>query len=117
LIRRKQFETVRNFDQAPSIPVFGKQTNWHLTRQQISFAVISTGGSTCAVAVTYEDPTGAYPLPVSSAPTSSPCSRIVQPIRHARGEHGPDYGLPVRAEFAVVGRSQGQFIALQAGIR
>ena len=46
-----------------------KLTNWHTTPQQISFAVLSTGGSSWAIAVTFEDPSGVYPSPNSSAPT------------------------------------------------
>lgn len=44
--------------------------NWQTTPQQIAFAVLSTGGSSWAVSVTYEDPTGVYPSPVSSSPTA-----------------------------------------------
>jgi hypothetical protein len=47
-----------------------KQTNWHSTPQEISFTVLSTGGSSWAIDITYEDPTGTYPSPRSSAPTS-----------------------------------------------
>jgi hypothetical protein len=47
--------------------VAGKTTNWHCTPKQISFAVQSTGGSSWAIAVTYEDPTGLYPSPNSLA--------------------------------------------------
>jgi hypothetical protein len=43
--------------------------NWHATPQQIAFAVLSTGRSSWAIAVTYEDPSGVYPSPISSAPT------------------------------------------------
>lgn len=46
-----------------------KQANWQATPQQISFAVLSTGGSSWAIAVTFEDPTGVFPSPNSSAPT------------------------------------------------
>jgi hypothetical protein len=46
-----------------------KLTNWHCTPQQISFAVLSTGGSSWAISFTFEDPSGAYPSPNSSAPT------------------------------------------------
>lgn len=46
-----------------------KVANWHATPQQISFAVLSTGGSSWAISVTYEDPSGTYPSPNSSAPT------------------------------------------------
>ena len=47
-----------------------KQTNWDgESPMQIAFAVLSTGGSSWAIAVTYEDPTGTYPSPISSAPT------------------------------------------------
>jgi hypothetical protein len=36
---------------------------------EISFAVISTGGSSYFISATLEDPTGTYPSPVSSSPT------------------------------------------------
>ena len=52
-----------------SAPSSWKTTNWQCTPQQISFAVISTGGSSWAISVTYEDPSGTYPSPNSSAPT------------------------------------------------
>ena len=42
---------------------------WYATPQEISFTVLSTGGSSWAISVTYEDPGGVYPSPVSSAPT------------------------------------------------
>lgn len=43
--------------------------NWHCAPQEISFAVISSGGSSYFISVTLEDPSGTYPSPVSSAPT------------------------------------------------
>src|SRR5215471_21225473 len=46
-----------------------KLANWNATPQQISFAVLSTGGSSWSIDVIYEDPTGVYPSPRSSAPT------------------------------------------------
>ncbi len=46
--------------------------NWHATPQQISFAAISTGGSSWSINLAYEDPTGTYPSPNSSAPTAFP---------------------------------------------
>jgi hypothetical protein len=46
-----------------------KVANWQTTPQQIAFAVISTGGSSWSIAVTFEDPSGVYPSPISSAPT------------------------------------------------
>jgi hypothetical protein len=36
--------------------------------QQISFAVISTGGSSWFISGTLENPTGTYPSPVSASP-------------------------------------------------
>ncbi|MES5485943.1 hypothetical protein QMZ05_24585 [Bradyrhizobium sp. INPA03-11B] len=42
---------------------------WHATPQQISFAILSTGGSSWTVDVCYEDPSGTFPSPNSSAPT------------------------------------------------
>jgi hypothetical protein len=41
-----------------------KIANWQTTPQQIAFAVLSTGGSSWSISVTYEDPTGVYPSPV-----------------------------------------------------
>jgi hypothetical protein len=46
-----------------------KQANWHVTPQQISFAVLSTGGSSWAIAVTFEDSSGVFPSPNSSTPS------------------------------------------------
>jgi hypothetical protein len=40
------------------------------TPQQLSFAVLSTGGSSWSIDITFEDPTGTYPSPRSSAPTA-----------------------------------------------
>lgn len=47
-----------------------KVANWHANPQQISFTVLSTGGSSWSVDVCYEDPTGTYRSPISSAPTA-----------------------------------------------
>jgi hypothetical protein len=44
--------------------------NWQATPQQVSFAAISTGGSSWNINLAYEDPTGVYPSPNSSAPTA-----------------------------------------------
>jgi hypothetical protein len=44
--------------------------NWHTTPQQISFASISTGGSSWNINVCFEDPSYVYPSPNSSAPTA-----------------------------------------------
>ena len=44
--------------------------NWHTTPQQVSIAVITASGSSFAISVTYEDPTGVYPSPNSSSPTA-----------------------------------------------
>lgn len=46
-----------------------KIPNWQATPQQVSFAVLSTGGSSWSIDVTFEDPSGTYPSPRSSAPT------------------------------------------------
>lgn len=46
-----------------------KPANVQCTPQQIAFAVLSTGGSSWAIAVTFEDPSGTFPSPNSSAPT------------------------------------------------
>lgn len=44
--------------------------NWQATPQQISFAVLSTGGSSWSISGTLEDPQGVYPSPNSTAPTA-----------------------------------------------
>lgn len=44
--------------------------NWHATPQQISFAVLSTGGSSWSIDVCFEDLEYVYPSPVSSAPVA-----------------------------------------------
>jgi hypothetical protein len=46
--------------------------NWHATPQQVSFAAISTGGSSWNIKVCFEDPTGTFPSPNSSSPTAFP---------------------------------------------
>jgi len=46
-----------------------KVVNWQCTPQEISFAVISSGGSSYFIDVTLEDPTNTYPSPISSLPT------------------------------------------------
>jgi hypothetical protein len=51
-------------------PSVWKVANWQATPQEISFAVISTGGSSYFISATLEDPTGVYPSPNSSAPTA-----------------------------------------------
>jgi hypothetical protein len=47
-----------------------KTTNWQCTPQQISFAVLSTGGSSWFIDVAFEDPQNVYPSPNSSLPTA-----------------------------------------------
>jgi hypothetical protein len=44
--------------------------NWHSVPQEVSFAAISTGGSSWNINLCYEDPTGVFPSPNSSAPTA-----------------------------------------------
>ena len=51
----------------------GIAANWQTTPQQIAFAVISTSGSSWAIAATFEDPSDVYPSPISSAPPASRC--------------------------------------------
>lgn len=46
---------------ASTTPSAWKLVNWHATPQQISFAVISTGGSSYFISATLEDPTATYP--------------------------------------------------------
>jgi hypothetical protein len=43
--------------------------NWHATPQAISFAILSTGGSSWSVDICFEDPSYTYKSPISSAPT------------------------------------------------
>lgn len=45
-------------------------TNWQATPQQISFAVISSGGSSYFISGTLEDPSYTFRSPVSSSPTA-----------------------------------------------
>jgi hypothetical protein len=40
-----------------------------VTTPQIAFAVLSSAGSSWSIAVTFEDPSGIFPSPNSSAPT------------------------------------------------
>jgi hypothetical protein len=47
-----------------------KVPNTAATPQQISFAVISTGGSSWFIDVAFEDPTNVFPSPNSSLPTA-----------------------------------------------
>jgi hypothetical protein len=47
-----------------------KVPNAHATPQQLSMAVISTGGSSWFIDVAFEDPTNTYPSPNSSLPTA-----------------------------------------------
>jgi hypothetical protein len=47
-----------------------QEPNWQATPQQISFAILSTGGSSWSVDITFEDPSGVNPSPRSSAPTA-----------------------------------------------
>lgn len=47
-----------------------KPVNWWLSPQQISFTVISTGGSSWAIEVCYEDPSDTFASPVSTSPTA-----------------------------------------------
>jgi hypothetical protein len=46
-----------------------KIVNSNCTPQEISFAVLSTGGSSYVIDVTLEDPTNTFPSPNSSLPT------------------------------------------------
>jgi hypothetical protein len=60
-----RFVTITSSTQLTWSPV-----NWQAAPQQVSFAVISTGGSSWNINVTYEDPSGVYPSPNSSSPTA-----------------------------------------------
>lgn len=46
-----------------------KVPNWHAEPMQLTFSVISSGGSSYFVSATLEDPSFTYRSPVSSAPT------------------------------------------------
>ncbi|MGJ4888999.1 hypothetical protein ACQR1Y_12435 [Bradyrhizobium sp. HKCCYLRH3099] len=69
-----------------------KLTNWQATPQELSFAVISTGGSSYSIAVTFEDPTATYPNPNSSAPTGF---TIFTGSSNAAFELGSSVTLPI----------------------
>lgn len=47
-------------------------TNWHVTPQQLGFAILSSGGSNWQIDGTLEDPTLTYPNLNSSTPTAFP---------------------------------------------
>jgi hypothetical protein len=57
-----------------------RTANWHVAPQEISFAVISTGGSSWAVVGAYEDPSGTFQSPnyASSAGSSAVTSFSIQ---------------------------------------
>jgi hypothetical protein len=42
-----------------------KTMNWYCTPQQISFAVVSTGGSSWFISASFVDPTNVYPSPTA----------------------------------------------------
>jgi hypothetical protein len=56
--------------QSSTTPVF-KTVNWWSTPQQISFAVISTGGSSYTIALCYEDPSFSFPSPAAVTAATS----------------------------------------------
>ena len=45
-------------------------SNWHTTPQEASFTILSSGNSSWAINLSYEDVTGVYPNPRSSTPTA-----------------------------------------------
>jgi len=47
-----------------------KVANWQISPQQLSFAVLSSGGSSGTVDITYEDPSFTYQNPNSSSPSA-----------------------------------------------
>jgi hypothetical protein len=47
-----------------------RTANVQCTPQQFGFAILSTGGSSWSIDIAFEDPTGTYSSPVSSAPTA-----------------------------------------------
>jgi hypothetical protein len=48
-----------------------RQANWYgYSPQQLSFAVLSTGGSSWSIDMTFEDPTRTFPNPNSSSVTA-----------------------------------------------
>jgi hypothetical protein len=59
-----------------------KAVDWWNTPQQISFAVISTGGSSWTIGLCYEDPSFAYPSPAASV-TAGSCSITTFPLLNA----------------------------------
>jgi hypothetical protein len=47
-----------------------RTTNWNVTPQEASFAILSSGNSSWSINLTYEDISGTYPNPRSSTPTA-----------------------------------------------
>lgn len=55
---------------ASSLPTTWRLTNWQATPFDAAFAIIANSSSTYNIDLCYEDPTGVYPSPNSSAPTA-----------------------------------------------
>jgi hypothetical protein len=100
----------------------GNPTPWHLTNWQATpfdaaFAVIANSSTTYNIDLCYEDPTGVYPSPNSSAPTafnlvsSGATSQVVVPSSF-KPFAGYRYSLNVVS--SVGGKVV--FIYLQAGV-
>src|SRR5882672_3216393 len=98
--------------------------NWHATPQELQFQVISNGSS-WALAVTLEDPTGVYPSPNSSAPTAFTIISSVS--SNALFELGSSVTLPIGNPIAAYqftlnalsrlgGATKATLVTLQSGI-
>jgi hypothetical protein len=90
-------------------------TNWHSTPQEISFAVLSTGGSSWAISVTYEDPTRVFPNPNSTSPTAF----TVLAGSSNQVINLPSSMKPIAAWMATVNSTLGNtitFVSMQSGI-
>lgn len=107
-----------------------KITNWHATlAQQISFTILSTGGSSGVINLAFEDPTGVYPSPNANGGVVLPSSvyqagiTSFQLTAFTTGQTNqflsvPSSFLPFVAWQAVVNTAGGKitFVMNQAGI-
>ena len=100
-----------------------KVANWQSDGlQQISFAVVSTGGSSYFISATLEDPSGTYPSPNSSAPTaftiftgsSNAMFTLGSTVTFPVGAPIAGYQFTLNAQSSVGAKVN--FIALQSGI-
>lgn len=95
-----------------------KVANWQMM-QQISFTVLSTGGSSWSIDVCYEDPTGTYRSPISSAPTPFTIATGSANATVSIGTNssvGPIAGYRFNLNTPSSAGASATMIALQAGI-